>query len=210
VTDPNELLNQVLDSGFDPRRRPWLHPLERELVLRYLEHKSFQVRTRAQSDAIRDEVLFKLALASGQSAAELTLLNVDDLVATESGALIRRGGLQDRVLLPTPVALELLAYRSWLPKAGHTVETGAPLFPEVDGGRLTTPEIERRWRAALAAAGVTPHWPFSCARLTVATFLFQVSHDDGLVEAHLGVVESDPKAPTDAQLQSALDAMWDL
>ncbi len=200
-------------------RRQYLRPEERDALLHHLEDQAIVARARGHRVAVRDHALFTIALASGLRASELTDLSVGDLqigrveVRLACRRLKRRGrDADDEVVLPKALRAPMHGYVAWLKRAGLGAEAGAPLFPGRTGARMTRWGVWKRWKVALAGAGLPTDRPLHATRHTAGTALYRATKDLLLVQRHLGHARPTTTAiyagVLDEDVQQGVDDMW--
>ncbi len=199
-------------------RRKYLRPDERKAVLDHLEDRAIVGRERGHRVPVRDHMLFTVAFASGLRATELATLRVGDLLLRRSEVRLtvqrlKRGRpARDEVCLPTELRRPLADYLGWLANAELSTDPQAPLFPNRTGRPLTRWGIFKRWKLALAGAGLPTDKPLHATRHTAGTMLYRSTRDLRLVQKHLGHARSDTTAiyadVLDEDVQAGVDAMW--
>ncbi len=206
------------------QRMAAIHALFRYAALRCPEHAELVQRvlaiptkrcenplvtflTRAESDALlnapdpgtplgrRDQLLLAVAIHTGLRVSELTGLTCGD-VTIGVGAHVRcvgKGRKERCTPLTKPLARQLHA---WL--RDRQAEPAAPLFPSLNGGRMSTDAVERLLAKHLAVAAqrcpslatktITPH----TLRHTCAMNLLRAGVDTSSIALWLGHANTQP------------------
>jgi len=198
-------------------RRKYLRPDEVEALLGSTENAAILARARGHRVPVRDHALFTVALSGGLRASELADLDRGDLHLGRGlcHLFVRKGkgGKSREVALPRALKPFLNEYLAWMESAGLSTESTAPLFPGRTGQRMTRCGIWRRWKAALAAAGLPGDRPLHATRHTAAVMLYRATRDLRLVQKQLGhssVTTTQIYAdvlPED--VQAGVDAAWE-
>jgi len=199
-------------------RRKYLRPEEREVLLDHLEREAIVGRAKGHRVPVRDYHLFVVAFASGLRPTELALLHVGDLhlgrseVRLTAQRLKRRKHVVEDVKLPRALGKPMRSYLEWLEAAGLSTEADAPLFPGRSGKPITRSGIFRRWKVALAGAGLPSYYELRATRHTAGTIMYSASHDLRAVQQHLGHVKVTTTEQyvgvLDEDYQDAVDAAW--
>ncbi len=186
VRDPTALpvAQRVLAIG--PKRfdRPALSYLSREEVEALLDAPN-----RDTWSGQRDTVLFAVLYNTGARVSEITGLRIADVLLDRESALHLFGkGRKERVVPLWKSTAALL--RTWLPRIDRS--SGAPVFPNRFGQRLSRSGVEYRLRVALrkaaercpslAARRISPH----TLRHTTAMHLLQSGVDITVIALWLG------------------------
>ncbi|MDF1581320.1 MAG: tyrosine recombinase XerC [Desulfuromonadales bacterium] len=108
---------------------------------------------------LRDRAIFELLYSSGLRISELTALNIVDLDFEQHQVRVMGKGAKERIV---PVGSKaLVALHDYLASRGATLDPGAALFLNRNGGRLTQRSIQRKMKTCLLKAGIlkdaTPH-----------------------------------------------------
>ena len=149
--------------------------------------------TRAEQEAIlressahlRDHLILSLALGTGLRLAEIVGLNVGDVFLPDGrprGRIrlrreIAKGGRVGDVFLPDALIPKLRRFWGYKRQAGETIESGAPLFCNQLGDRISKRRVQLAFRHWQFAAGFDHLYPFHALRHTAVTNVYRVSRD---------------------------------
>jgi len=144
--------------------------------------------TAGTREALRDHVLYALALGTGLRAHELLALDVGD-VFDASGEVRRRVRLRvfkghargtnedQEVLLAESVRTKLSGLRRWKSRRGESLEADAPLFMSARGNRLSLRQLRHAFAVWQERAGFERQMSFHSLRHAACGSIYALSKD---------------------------------
>ncbi len=180
ATRKEALLGPMTAYGEGPSRAP------RTLTER--EQAALLQVTSASRKALRDHVLYAMALGTGLRAHELLALDVGD-VFDASGEVRRRVRLrvfkghgrgpndEQEVLLAESLRTKLTALRRWKSRRGESLDAGAPIFVSARGTRLSLRQLRNAFAVWQERAGFERRVSFHMCRHAACSSIYALSKD---------------------------------
>jgi integrase/recombinase XerC len=136
----------------------------------------------------RDRAILETLYSTGIRVSELVGINRGDIDETGAALIVRGKGRRERIVpLGTHALAALRHYASMLDaEQGGGRETGAPLFINKHGGRLSTRSVRRKVSKYLTQAGLDPDISPHTLRHSFATHLLDNGADLRSVQELLG------------------------
>ena len=149
-------------------------------LLQTARTRAERARGAAGKTAFRDFTVVALALATGLRVGELAALTCGDVFVRDGKASLNvrrgKGGKPRWVWFNGASKEHLLRYLQWKKENEEPANDGAPLFLSARTGTfVTTRAIEKAFKRAAAAAGLSPHYSIHSLRHTYACHLYKAS-----------------------------------
>ncbi|HUW31837.1 MAG TPA: tyrosine-type recombinase/integrase [Planctomycetota bacterium] len=158
----------------------FLSTREVKKLLRAAKARARRTTAPAGAVAVRDHMVVDLALSTGLRVGELARLACGDVFVRDGKAslTVRRGkgGKPRWVWFNGASKNLLLRYLQWKKEHGEPANDEAPLFLSVRTGTfMTTRALEKAFKRAAAAAGLSAHYSIHSLRHTYACHLYRAS-----------------------------------